>query len=183
MTQAVLIPNAIMAMNVDSLNRHFIDYGASASNIDNGNIFVIDSRHTSGSLTEVFEIKQPTSASPANVWMAYSGDEIVLTASKYKGLDPDPRNFYNAANYVFDGYKPMVGDVITLTADAFANTWSSHTHAAPIADNFKLNWESAAASSGLCYKYLGTTYISIHNSGSTIANQRVTAYLLECVSI
>jgi len=183
MTHAVLIPNAIAAMNIDSLNRSVIDYGASASAIDNGNVFVIDSRHTSGSLTEVFEIKQPTAASGTNMWMAYASDEVVTTDSKYKGLDPDPRNFFNAANLVFAAYKPQVGDIITLTADAFANTFSSHTYAAPIIDSFELNWESAQAASGLCYKYLATTYISIHNSGSTIANQRVPAYMLECVQI
>ncbi len=178
---AVLIPEAIAAMNIDSLNRHFIDYGASASSIDNGNIFVIDSKHTSGSLTEVFEIKQPTAGSPTNVWMAYSNDEVVLTDSKYKGLDPDPRNFYNVANYVFSGYKPQVGDIILLTADAFSNTFSSHTYAAPVADSFKLQWESAAADSGLCYKYLATKYISL--ATGAIDDQRETAYELECVQI
>lgn len=184
MTHAVLIPEAIQAMNVDSLNRSVIDYGASASAIDNGNVFVIDSKHTSGSLTEVFEIKQPTAGSPSNVWMAYSGDEVVVTDSKYKGLDPDPRNFFNAANYVFSAYKPMVGDIILLTADAFSNTFSSHTYAHAVADSFELYWDTNDGGlSGLTYKYLATKYISLHTSSSTIDAQRVTAYELECVSV
>lgn len=181
MTHAVLVPNMIAAMNIDSLNRHAIDYGASASNIDNGNVFSLSTKHTSGSLTEVWELAQPTAASGTNLWMAYSGDEVVLTASKYKGLDPDPRNFYSASNTVFSAYKPQIGDIITLTADAFANTFSSHTYAAPIADSFELNWESAQAASGLCYKYIRTTYISLATGG--IDNQRVTAYELECIQI
>lgn len=180
---AVLVPEAIAAMNIDSLNRHFIDYGASASAVDNGNIFVVDSKHTSGSLTEVFEIKQPSSGSPTNVWMAYSNDEVVLTDSKYKGLDPDPRNFYNRANYVFSGYKPQVGDIILLTAEAFSNSFSSHTYAHAVTDSFKLYWDvNDGGLSGLTYKYLATKYISLA-TGSSIDSQRTTAYELECVSI
>ena len=180
-THAVLIPEAIAAMNIDSLNRAVIDLGASASPIDNGNVFVIDSKHTSGSLTEVWEIKQPTAGSPTNCWMAYSGDEIPVTAAKYKGLDPDPRSFFSAAGKVFSAYKPQVGDVILLTAAAFSNSFSSHTHAQAVQDSFKLEWNSAAAAPGLVYKYLDTKYISLATGG--IDNQRVTAYELECVSV
>jgi len=181
MTHGVLVPNAIMAMNIDSLNRHVIDYGTSASTIDNGDVFVIDDKITSGSLTEVWEIKQPTAGSPTNCWMAYSGDEVVLTDSKYSGLDPDPRNFYNQASKVFSAFKPQVGDIITLTADAFSNEFSSHTYAAPQADSFKLQWESAEATSGLDFKYHSTTYISL--ADGSIDTQRVTAYQLECIQI
>lgn len=180
---AVLIPEAIAATNIDTLVRSVIDYGAAASAIDNGNVFVIDSKHTSGSLTEVFEIKQATAASGTNMWMAYAQEEIPLTDSRYKGLDPDPRNFWNPANLVFSAFKPQVGDLILVTAEGFANTFSAHTYAAPIYGSFKLNWESAAAASGLCFKYLATKYISLHNSGSTIADQRVPAYELECIQI
>lgn len=179
---AVLIPEAIAAMNVDSYVRSFIDLGASASSIDNGNIFIIDSKHTSGSLTEVWEVKQPTAGSPTNAWMAYSGDEVVMTASKYKGLDPDPRNFTNRANYVFSGFKPQVGDIILLTADAFSNSFSAHTYAHAVADSFKLTWDgNDGGLSGLTFKYLATKYISL--ATGAIDNQRVTAYELECVSV
>lgn len=178
---AVLIPNAIVAKDIDSLNRHVIDHGASASSIDNGNIFQLASQHTSGSLTEVWELAAPSAGSPTDCWMAYSGDEVVLTDSKYKGLDPDPRNFYNEANKVFSAFKLQKGDIITLTAEAFSNSFSSHTHATPVAGAFTLQWESAAASSGLDFKYLGTTYISL--ATGAIDDQRVTAYKLECIGI
>ena len=176
---AVLIPEAIAAMNIDSYVRSVIDTAGSA--IDNGNVFVIDSKHTSGSLTEVWEIKQPTAGSPTNAWMAYSGDEVVLTDSKYKGLDPDPRNFTNAAGKVFSAYKPQVGDIILLTADAFNVAFSSHTYAHAVGDSFKLKWDVNAPGTGLIYKYLKTSYISL--ATGAIDNQRVTAYELECVSV
>lgn len=181
MTHAVLVPNMIAAMNIDSLNRNVIDYGATASNVDNGNVFEMVSQHTSGSYSEVWEIQQPDSASSTDLWMAYSGDEVVLTASKYKGLDPDPRNFYSASNTVFSAYKPQKGDIITLTADAFSNSYSSHTYAMTVADAFTLTWTNDAPTAGLYYKYIDTVYISLATGG--IDNQRVTAYKLECVSI
>jgi hypothetical protein len=174
---SVLIPSAIAAMNIDSLNRSVI----SASPIDNGNIFAMGAEYTSGSLTEVFPVTQPSAGSATGAWMAYSGDEITVTNAQYKGLDPDPRNFFNAAGKVFSAFKPQVGDIIVLTAEAFSNTFSSHTYAAPILTSYKLQWESAAAASGLCYKYIGATYISL--ATGAIDNQRVTAYKLECVSI
>jgi len=176
---SVLIPSMIAAMNIDSLNRSVM----SASPIDNGNVFAMGAEYTSASaqLTEVFAINQPTAGSGAGLWMAYSGDEIPLTDGKYKGLSPDPRDFYSVAGKVFSAYKPQVGDIIVLTGEGFANTFSSHTYAAPIADSYLLQWESAAAATGLCYKYIATTYISI--GGGIISTGRTTAYKLECISI
>ena len=180
MAYAVLIPEAIAAMNIDSYVRSVIDTAGSA--IDNGNIFVIDTKHTTGSLTEVWEIKQPTAGSPTNCWMAYSGDEVVLTDSKYKGLDPDPRNFTNVAGKVFSAFKPQVGDIVLLTADAFSNSFSTHTYAHAVTTSYKLYWDgNDGGLSGLTFKYLATKYISL--ATGAIDNQRVTAYELECVAV
>lgn len=181
MAHAVLIPAQIAAMNIDSLNRNVIDLGASASPIDNGNIFALGAQYTSGSLIEVFELAQPTAASGTHLWMAYSGDEVVITDAKYKGLDPDPRNFWNPANKVFSAYKPQIGDIVFLTADAFSNSRVAEGFAAPIVSSFLLKWEAAQATSGLCYKFIATSYISI--ATGAIDTQRVTAYKLECISI
>ena len=38
----VIIPEAIAAMNIDSLTRSVIDSGASASPSDNGDVFAMD---------------------------------------------------------------------------------------------------------------------------------------------
>lgn len=181
MAHGVLIPVQIAAMNIDSLNRSVIDLGASASPIDNGNIFALGSEYSSGSLIEVFELAQPSSASGTNLWMAYSGDEVIITDAKYKGLDPDPRNFWTPANKVFSAYKPQVGDIITVTADCFSNSRTAETFAAPILSSFLLKWETNQATSGLCYKLLSTTYISL--ATGAIDSQRVSAFKLECVSI
>jgi len=179
MAHAVLVPEQIAAMNIDSLNRSV--YSSSASAIDNGFVFQCTTKvWTSGSGAEVFNIAAPATGSLVNLWMAYSGDEIILTDAKYKGLDPDPRNFFNAQAKVFSAYKPQVGDIITLTADAFRGTPAS---AYAIAENgaMQLAWVASLPETGLHYKYLQTTYISL--ATGSIGEQRVTAYELECVSI
>src|SRR5512136_1273617 len=118
----VLIPEMIAAMNIDAYNRSVIDTGTSASPLDNGWVMVIEQggKFTSGSLTEVWEIGQPTTGSLSGLWMAYSGDEVVVTDSRYKGIDPDPRNFFNPANKVFSAFRPKVGDLILATAECFS---------------------------------------------------------------
>ena len=176
----VLIPEQIAAMNVDSFNRSVITN--SASSIDNGMIFYCGVKNwASGSGAEVFNIAAPASGSLNSLWMAYSGDEIVVTDSKYKGLDPDPRNFYNATSKVFSAYKPAVGDIILLTAEAMTGTVES-AFAIAVAGSWQLNWAAATASEHmLAYKYLGTKYISL--ATGAIDTQRVAAYELECVSV
>lgn len=177
---AVLIPSAIAAQNIDSLNRSVV----SASPIDNGNILEMGAEYTSGSLTEVFAVTQPSSASmTGNLWIAYSGDEIVLTASKYKGLDPDPRNFFSEAGKVFSAFKPQVGDILTITSAGFSGSapTQTSTYVTGKIGDYGLYWGTSASSTGLIFKYIGTTYISLATGG--IDSQRVVAYKLECVQI
>lgn len=175
----VLIPEAIAALNIDSLNRSVVDTAGSA--IDNGWIFTLGAKSTTAGESEVFELVMNASASPLNMWMAYSGDEIVLTDARYKGLDPDPRNFFNAAGKVFSAYKPQVGDIILATAECFSNSFSSHTYAVGLKDKFNLTFANAVDALGLAYKVLATKYISL--ATGAIDSQRVTAYELECIQI
>ncbi len=178
----VLIPEAIAAMNVDSYNRHVIDTGTSASPVDNGWVFFMDSKHTSGSLTEVWELGQPITGSLSGLWMAYSGDEIVLTDARYKGLDPDPRNFYNEANKVFSAFKPQVGDIILVTGEALGGSYvaGGTTHVNATTGTFKLTFGTSQTAGVTSFEVLGAKYISL--ATGAIDNQRVTAYELECVA-
>jgi hypothetical protein len=175
----VLIPKAIMAKDVDSLNRSVVD----AADIDNGFVMVMGARSTTAGLSEVFEVSQPVTNSLTGLWMAYSGDEIVLTASKYKGLDPDPRNFFNKAGDVFSAFKPQLGDIIMVNAEALGGTFISGTttHVNATDQSWKLVWGNSQTSSVLSYKLLAVKYISLATGG--IDSQRVTAYELECVGL
>ena len=176
-THAVLVPNMIAAMNIDSLNRS----AQSASDVDNGNIVILTSR-VSGQ-PEVFTAVVPSTANGlTGVWIAYD-PEIVLTAAKYKGIDPDPRNYYNEIGKTFSVFKPQIGDIITLTAEALAGSKDANTfaNATDTTGGLKPLWGATQTASVFSLKLLATTYISI--ADGSIGNQRVTAYQFEVVGI
>lgn len=181
MTHAVLIPNAIQAKDVDSLNRHVV----SASDVDNGNIVALLTRSATAGQEEVWVGTVPATGSLANLWMVYEPEVVVTYSgnSEYKGLDPDPRNFYVKAGKVFSAFKPAVGDIITLTADALAGTKSTNTYvnATDTTGGLKLLWGASQTSSVLSFKLMATTYISL--ATGAIDSQRVTAYQFECVGV
>ena len=179
MTYSVLIPSAIAAMNVDSFNRSAVD----VADIEQGTILVMGARSTTAGLGEVFEVSQPVTGALTGNWMAYSGDEIVLTDAKYKGLDPDPRNFINAAGKVFSAYKPQLGDIITITDAGLTGSYSAGvtTHINATDQEWKLKWGNSQTGSVLSYKLLGVKYISL--ATGAIDTQRVVAYEFECVGL
>lgn len=181
MAHAVLIPNAISAMNIDSYNRSAV----CATALDNGNIVKLTTRSATAGEGEVFTAVAPsTSAGLTDLWMVYSGDEIILTDARYKGLDPDPRNFFTAASKVVSVYKPQLGDIITLTADALATgagVGSAFANAIDTTGGIKLQWASSNPGSILSYKLIATTYISL--ATGAMDTQRMTAYQFECVGL
>ena len=173
MAYGVVVQNQVRAMNVDALNRT----GKSASAIENGMVFYFSGKETGAGEGEMWTIAQPATGNLSHLWMAYS-PEVVVTNSQYKGLDPDPRNFINAIGDPVDCFKPEIGDLTTLTADAL--TGSVNTHAVATDGDFQLNW-GASAVSGLSLKLIETTYISI-GLGS-IVTQCVTAYNFAVVAV
>jgi len=175
-THNVLILNKVAAQTNPALNRS----AYSASALDNGWVFNLQEQNTTVTgATEVWNAKQPATGSLIGLWMAAS-PEVVLSntgTSYYRGINPDPRNFYTSASTVFDAFKPMPGDIITLTADALDST-TEQAFAVAAVTNFEFTWAAApAGTSTMCLRYLSTTYISI-GSGA-IDNQRVEAYKFE----
>jgi hypothetical protein len=179
---AVLILNKSLSFDVGSFNRTAI--AASGVDLDNGNIFRLDSQ-TSGSsgVSECWWVTAPTySASTANnVWMAAS-PEVVWTIDgtlNYRGLNQDPRRFYNKGGYAFDAVAVKRGDVFTLTADGILGGATPSSVIQPTEGAF--TWSPVTTASTVIFPYavtsaslIGTTYISI-GSGA-IDNQRTTAY-------
>jgi hypothetical protein len=174
-THAVLIPNAVQAKDIDALNR---SAKCSVSNLDNGNVVRLGTgvSSTSGE-REVFLAATPNASAPTGLWMV-GEPEVVITNAQYKGLDPDPRNFYNTAGDVFTVFKPKKYDIITLTADAFSNSRTTETYVDVASGYHTLAWASSSTSATM-FKLLETTTIPI-SSGAPGSN-RVTAYRLECI--
>lgn len=182
MSHGVLIPNAIAAMNIDAYNR----FAICATALDNGNVVKLTTRSTTAGEGEVFTAVEPSSGNGlTDLWMVYNGDEIVVTNAQYKGIDPDVRNFFAAANKVVSVYKPQLGDIITLTTDALYGSYvasgspTTHINATNSTGGFELAWATTVGTSVLSYKLIGVTYISLATGG--IDTQRVAAYQFECV--
>ena len=181
MTHAILVQNKVAAMDVDSYNRPAVQAN---DNLDNGWLVSLPTRDTSATYgqTEVWDATKPATATLAAMWMVYE-PEVVLTVSgshQYKGIDPDPRDFYTPAGTVFTAYQPKVGDIIALTDDALGGTKSTNTFVVATNADYKLNW-SASAISGLSYSYLGDSYVSL--GLGDISTQRVTTRLFTCVAV
>ena len=175
MSHSVLIQNKAKAIDVSSLNRSVI----CASNIDNGWVMSVESLYTDGGDNEVWLATQPTTGSLTGLWMAYS-PEIVLTDSKYRGINPDPRDFVNSASYVFDAFKLEEGDIITLSYDALLGSKSTNKYAVAGVTSFKFEWFETPSGSVTTLRHLEDTHISIA-SGSQIGSHRTTAYKFEVI--
>jgi hypothetical protein len=183
-THAVLQLNRVAATNVDAYNRSVIT-SASTTDLDNGQIFRLDSLSTTTGESEVWLASDPSISGSTrdNMWMAASPEVTTLVAGdkSFRGLSADPRDFYNVGGYVFDAFKPQPGDIITLTAEAFAGTKSTGSYANSGSTMYLL-WASAQASpTGLSLICVATTYISI-GTGGLGDTQRVTAYRMQVLA-
>ena len=179
MAHNVLIKNAVAAMNVDAYNRS----GVCASAVDNGNLVVLSALSSTDGESEMWTALVPsTSNGLTGLWMV-GEPEVVVTDSKYKGLDPDPRNFFVAATKPFSCFKPQLGDIVTMTADGLAGTQSTNTfvNATDSTGGLKPVWGATQTSSVFSMKLIATTYISIADGG--INSQRVTAFKFAVVGL
>lgn len=180
MAQNVLVQNAVAALNVDAWVRSAVH---ASSAVDNGNIVILSALSTTAGESEVWTALTPSTANGlTGVWMV-AEPEVVTTDGKYKGLNPDPRDFSVAATKVFSCFKPQLGDIITMTADGIAGTKSTNTfaNATDTTGGLKPVWGATQTSSVFSLKLIATTYISI--GLGTISSQRVTAYKFQVVGL
>ena len=178
---SILIQNSVMAKDVDSLNR----FAEAAFDVDNGNVVQLLTKSATAGEGEVWTATKPASASLANLYMVAEPEVVIVTAAdgtEYKGINADPRNFFTVAGRTFTAFKLQLGDVVTLTAAAFANAIAGNTFANPSDATALLTWGASATASATALKLVGTTYISV-GSGTLGATQRVDAYQLQVVQV
>lgn len=176
MAHGIIQLDAISAQKDVALNRTAVSTVA----IDNGSVFQLLTKSTTAGESQVWVATAPSStAGLTQLWMAAEPVQVV-TDSKYKNMDVNPQNFFSPIGAMISAFKPQLGDLITLTADAITGSTGSYAFAVATAADYKLN-SAAAAVSGLSLKLVATNYISI-GLGS-IGTQRVTAYQFEVVAI
>jgi len=171
MTHAVAVLNKVAAQDIDAYNRTAV----SATALDNGWVFELLTKSATTGEGEVWTATQ-TGGTITNMWMAYSPEIVTLVSgsNKFKGIDNDPRNFYHIVGDMIDAFRPVVGDIITLTADAL-DSGTPQAYATCVSGNWKLIWAGSGVN-GLTLKYLETTYISLPQAGAISETQRVTAF-------
>jgi hypothetical protein len=172
-THGVLVQNRVAAENIDSYNRSAV---CSGSDIDNGNVFRLVALSSTAGQNEVWNAQIPIGGSLNDLWMAYS-PELVVTKignKEFRGLSPDPRDFTSGSTRVFDAFKPVVGDIISLSADAISGSPSTGNYVVSQADSFQLVWIAVPTGSALQLKFLKEEYFSIADGG--INTQRITSY-------
>lgn len=172
MAYGLIVPRKIAAQNIDSLNRSAV----SASAYENGFVGYFSGKSSTAGEEEVWTMVAPATAHLYDLWMCYE-PELVITDSKYKNINPDPRDFIVAIGDVFSVFKPQVGDLISMSSDALAGTQSTNTYVVATDGAQALTWASAAVS-GLSLKLVDDDdYISL-GIGS-IGTQRIAMDLFE----
>ncbi len=184
MAKNVLIQTLVSAMNIDALNRSFVH----TAEVENGMIFKPGAISTTADEEEVFTIEAPATGGLLGVWMS-AEPEVVMTKAGdkkyYKGLNPDVRDFAIDANQVFSGFKPVVGDLITLTGGAvLLGTYTAGVSAYVNATDgsMGLTWADVQTADAFSMKLVRETYISITDGSQIGANQRVPAFTFEVVA-
>lgn len=172
-SHGVLVANKIRAIDGDALNRVCV----SADDLDNGFVFELLTRSTTTGESEVWTATK-SGGTLTNIWMAKSAGPVstVSGSNEFLGLDSDIRNFYKVAGKMVDCFRPMPGDILTLTSDALGGTKASasYTHVVVTSGTYKLTWATGAVS-GLSLAWLSTTTLSIP-TGTISDTQQVTAY-------
>ena len=173
----VLLTKAVAAMNVDS----YVRSAKISADMDNGWVVSLSGLTAAAGENEVWTAVQPVTGTLNALWMV-DGESIVLTESRYKGINPNIRDFYTPSGKVFTVFKPQVGDIISLSAEALAGTKSTNGFVVGTNSAYALTW-AAAAISGLSLKLLATDYLSAPSTGAIGELQRFDIYRFEVVAV
>jgi len=176
MSYGLIIPRKIAAKDVHSFNRSAV----SAAVYENGFVGYFSGKSATAGEDEVWTMVAPATAHLYDLWMAWE-PEIVLTDSKYKNLNPDPRDFYIPIGDVFSVFKPQIGDIISMSADALAGTQSTNEYVVATDGAQALTWAASAVSGLSLHLIDDSDYVSI-GLGS-IGTQRVALDMFEVVAV
>lgn len=102
-----MIEKRISAKDVEALNRS----AKSSVNVDGGTLVALGA-YADG----VWTATKATSG--MGLWMAYNPSEhfTEVNGNLYAGLSKDPRDYTNIAERTMDVFKPLVGDLVAITA-------------------------------------------------------------------
>jgi len=175
MAYGVINPVAVMATNVDSLNRSCISAGI----VEQGFPVGLLTMSTTAGEAELWTATTPATGTLDRVWMVYD-PELVWTGS-YRGLNPDVRDFTIAIGNTFSVFKPVENDLILMSVDAFTGAIGGNTFANATNAQTQFVWGATQSKDCISLKLRATKYFSIGTGA--MDNQRFTAYLMEVLPI
>jgi len=176
MAYGVINPVATAATTIDSYNRSCI----SASAMENGSVVDLLTKSSTSGEAELWTATVPATANLKGLWMVYD-PEVVWTADKYRGLDPDVRNYSIAIGTTFSAFKLIEGDLILMSADAFTAVKSTNGFANGTNGQSQMVWGATQSNDTISMRYMATEYFSIGTGA--MDTQRFTAYLMEVLPI
>lgn len=176
MAYGIIEKSAVMAQNVDSLNRNV----ESATILENGFIGNILTWGTDTNLEgEVGVFTAPATGALTNLWMLAADD--VVTTGNYRNLNPDVRDYRLAVGRTGSVFQPKLGDIVEFSADAFSAAITTETHVNATDATWQLVPGSSQTASVLSFIIIRADYFSF-GLGS-LGTQRITSYICECVGV
>ena len=173
----IMIPSAVMAKNIDSLVRSAV----STADLDNGALIQLNTGVSANyGEDELYTATTPATGSLSGLWMV-GEPEVDVTDGKYKGIDVNPRDFYNIAGTPFTAFKPKMFDIVRLTDESFTNTRGTKTYASAADSTNDLTWVTSPTANATSFRLIATTYVSVPQ-GKPGSGNRITIYRLECVT-
>jgi hypothetical protein len=111
-----MIESKISAKDIDALNR-----SAKASvDVDGGTLVEL------GAYADGVFTATKASGAKTGLWMAYNPSEHLVEVNGKliagESISPDPRDYTNIKDRVFDVFKPQVGDIVSLTDGNLADS-------------------------------------------------------------
>jgi hypothetical protein len=175
MAFSVIVTKAVAAEDIKSFNRPIVSAGA----LENGWPVRLNAKSVTAGEPEVWTATAPITGELSSIWMVYD-PEIVDTAAKYRGLDPDPRNYRLEIGKIGTAFNLGVSDLVLMSADAFSGAKGGNGYAEVVNATSEWVWVAAPTAGSAALKYIATEYIPF--ADGSIGNTRITAYLMECIA-
>lgn len=162
------------AQNVDALNR--VGVCAANTTVYNGTLLTLSGMNTGASqgMNYVWTAVPTTANTAVDVWMARSPE---VPKDPCGNLYVDPRAFQVEGGTTFDMIRPMPGDIIHVSEQAFGSNQkpgAGNTFVTATANGQYIAVASAASITGIVFKLVSTEAIPV-------GSEFVTAYVLEVV--
>ena len=166
----------VMAKDNDAMVRT----ASCTSEIQNGDVVVLDKYVTAEDSKMVWEATAPAATTATGLWMVCS-PEVVKTklpdGTIVSGIDSNVRDFVNFAGEPLDVFKMAAGDLIEITP-AEATDYATAEYLGIEAKKFTLKPLSAAPEAGFYMKKARTTTYHGDDNGSFVKKQ-IPSYVYE----